>query len=210
MNTIVYISRHSKKDMNYTSNDSLLNTDINRPLNIVGEDNAKMMSLYPEFQDIDSIYSSHYIRSIQTAKYVATNNNLEINIDKRLGERIIGLDENFPKLTPEFAMKQYQDENYKYGNGESRKEVTNRVRESLFEIINKNKGKKIFIVTHSTAMLFLFISFGKFEFGENCHKIIINNKNIIENVRWGEHTPELFKLIFDEDNNLIDINYIRW
>ena len=209
METTVFISRHSKKDMNYYNpNDNLLENDIKRPLSIIGEENAKKMSEQNELQDIDVVYSSNYIRSIETAKYVAKNN-LEINVDNRLGERIAGLDKNFPKITHEFAIKQYRDENYKYGIGEYRREVTNRVREVLFEILNKHKGKNIFIVTHSTAMLFLFISFGKFEIDDK-YKIIINGKDILENVRWNEHTPELFKLVFDENNILKDIKYIRW
>ena len=168
------------------------------------------MGLIPELKNIDVVWSSNYARAISTAKYVAHNNNLKINIDERLKERVVGLDIDFPKLTPEFQMKQYADENYKYKSGESRKEIQDRMHTALFEIINKNKGKKIYITSHSFAMICLFISLGNYEFVDGHIKLTITGKNILENVAWGKHTPELFKLVFDENNNIIEFEYIEW
>ena len=213
MNTTVYISRHSDKETHYgitKTCEDILQADIRRTLTVEGEEKAKLMANYPELQNIDVVWSSNYARSIATAKYVAHNNNLQINIDERLRERVIGLDNEFPALTPEFQIKQFEDENYKYKNGESRKEIQDRMKESLYDIINENKGKRIYITSHSFAMMCLFISLGEFERKDGHLKIMINNKNILENVAWGKHTPELFKLVFDENNNIIESEYIKW
>lgn len=44
----------------------------------------------------------------------------------------------------------------KGGFGESQKEVQTHMYEALCKIIKENQGKKIAIVSHSTAMAFLF------------------------------------------------------
>ena len=212
MKTIVYISRHSlTQKLNYVNeNQSLLIQNIKTPLSVQGENNAELMSNYEELQNIDVVYSSNYSRAISTAKYVADKNNLDINIDYRFGERIHGVEKDYSELPSNFEEQQLKDENYKYGDGESRKEVAARMREGLFEVLEHNKGKKIYITSHATAMLNLFISFGKIEYEDTVFKIIINNKELLDsNFKWNEHSPELFKLEFD-DNELTNIEYIKW
>ena len=56
-------------------------------LSIEGERKAKELSEREELKNIDVLYSSNYVRAIATAKYIANKNNLNINIDERLGER---------------------------------------------------------------------------------------------------------------------------
>lgn len=56
-------------------------------LSVDGEKKAYEMSLNKELENIDMIYSSNYVRAISTAKFIALRNNLEINVDDRLGER---------------------------------------------------------------------------------------------------------------------------
>jgi len=56
-------------------------------LSVQGEKQAEEISNLKELQNIDSIWSSNYVRAIATAKYIANKNHLEINIDARLNER---------------------------------------------------------------------------------------------------------------------------
>ena len=96
METIVYLIRHSKKMekslvVHELNND---NYQIKREkiiLGVEGERRAEKLSNLPELQDIDIIYSSNYVRAIQTAKYLAEKRNLVINIDSRFGERKLGI-----------------------------------------------------------------------------------------------------------------------
>ena len=61
-------------------------------LSIEGESIAKEKMNNKELDNIDIIYSSNYVRTIQTAKYLAGRSNLEINVDSELGERKFGID----------------------------------------------------------------------------------------------------------------------
>lgn len=88
--TIIYLIRHSEQlktneKCNATEDEQIKNEKI--ILSEAGEKMAKELSLNEELQNIDAVYSSNYARAIATAKYIATQNNLKINIDERLGER---------------------------------------------------------------------------------------------------------------------------
>ena len=91
MKTIIYISRHSEplwgQIEEYISEDSYQVRNEKLPLSVEGERRAQILSNFSDLKNIDIVYSSHYVRAISTAKYVASNNNLKLNIDSRLGER---------------------------------------------------------------------------------------------------------------------------
>ena len=57
-----------------------------------------------------------------TVKYFASANNLKVNIVEIFNERIHGVD-SWNELPQDFELKQFNDENYKVGYGESQKEV---------------------------------------------------------------------------------------
>lgn len=88
--TIVYLIRHSEQlkiKGKYSSNENEQQKNEKIVLSIEGERKAKELSDKKELQNIDVVYSSNYTRAIATAKYIANKNNLEINVDERLGER---------------------------------------------------------------------------------------------------------------------------
>ena len=66
-----------------------MNAKKMKKLSIEGEEKAKLFAEKEELKKIDVIFSSNYTRATATAKYIASNNNLRINIDDRLGERKI-------------------------------------------------------------------------------------------------------------------------
>ncbi len=87
METVIYLIRHSEqlkvKGIN-ASNDSsqIINEKI--ILSINGERLAQKLSEIDELKNIDIIFSSNYVRAIATAKYIAYENDIEVNIDERL------------------------------------------------------------------------------------------------------------------------------
>ena len=104
--TIVYLIRHSMQLRENGINSSLDDSQmINEKiiLSVEGEEKAKKLSELDELQNIDIIYSSSYVRTKGTAKYIANKNNLDINIDNRLNERKLG---NLEKLK-ELGFKYY-------------------------------------------------------------------------------------------------------
>lgn len=199
--TIIYIIRHAKPDKTkYIKSNNELEENKSIKISEYGIKEAKKFFEKKEFQDINKVYCSDYIRSIETGKIL----NKKVNIDSRLGERISGI----PNLTitpNEYFYKQILDENYKFEQGESRKEIQQRMYESLIQIINQNKNKKVLIITHGTSMTFLLMKLCDLQITniENkIRKITFNNKIIFENKF---NFLETFKLIFNEKNELVNI-----
>ena len=95
--------------------------------------------------------------------------------------------------------KKFNDENYKVGNGESRKEVSDRIVKKVYEIIDNNKNKRILITGHSTAFAYLLSNWCDIKYDG---PYTFNNKEFFDG-KW--NYCESFKLVFDDDNKLIDI-----
>lgn len=159
MKTIIYISRHSEpmKVENILSNDNLQLQNEKQILSLEGERRAKILSEIDWLQNIDEVISSNYVRTMSTAKYIANKNNKDLIIIDDFGERKFGIN-SWDELPENFEGKQLEDENYKMTNGESRKEVTQRMMKALNSVLKQYRGKKIAIVSHGTAMLWLFMN----------------------------------------------------
>jgi len=92
MDTVIYLIRHSEQYRDYIYNSDLENErERNKKiiLSVNGEEKARELSEIKELNDIDILFSSDFARAMATAKYIANNNNLTMNIDERLGERKI-------------------------------------------------------------------------------------------------------------------------
>ena len=85
-----------------------------RPLTVNGEKVALTIAKKKILQNADVIYSSSFFSSINTAKYLAEKNNIDIIVDKRIDDRKIGLleDKNL-----NLRNMQEHDFDYKLVNG---------------------------------------------------------------------------------------------
>lgn len=88
--TYIYLIRHSeqlkiKGEKINNEEEQISNEKI--VLSVDGEKKAEGISKLKEMRNIDVIWSSNYVRAIATAKYIARENNIEINIDEKLNER---------------------------------------------------------------------------------------------------------------------------
>ena len=90
-------------------------------LSINGERRAALLSKEEEMYNIDKIYTSKCVRTLQTAKYMMEMNSLPATIDERLDERRVGIPNEGKH--PDWFIKQYKDKEFKTENGESQKEV---------------------------------------------------------------------------------------
>lgn len=97
-----------------------------------------------------------------------------------------------------FTIEQILDEKLKNKDGESRKEVTIRMENAFFKILNKNKGKKIVIVSHGAAIKFLLLKWCNIS---KNNEIEYNKKEILL------YSPGIIKLVFKE-NRLIELEQI--
>jgi broad specificity phosphatase PhoE len=159
---------------------------------------AQEKSKDKEFDNLDAVWSSNYVRTMSTAKYFAHRNNIKVNISELLGERKHGI-KSWDELPSDFEVRQFEDENYKIGDGESQKEVRERMYSKLISIIDKNKDKRILIVGHSTATAYLLSNWCEISYDSDYK---FNNKTFFDG-KW--EYLQTFKLTFDDNNILLDI-----
>lgn len=205
--TTIYLIRHSKPlnvNNSHTSDDLQLQNE-KKILSLEGEKIAKEKLNSDIFNDIECVYSSNYIRAISTAKYVAEKNNLEINIVDDLGERKFGIT-SWSELPKDFERKQFMDENYKIGNGETQKEVRVRMSNIVMRILTENKNKKISIFCHATAISYLLKNWCDIEIVDGKLRYSFNGKVLLHN---HFNYCETFKLDFDDDNKIVNIENIK-
>lgn len=210
--TIVYLSRHSQPFRKllgeYQVNEIEQIRNEKNPLSVDGEKYAEEMSNYSELLNVDILYSSHYVRAMATAKYIAEKNNIVLNVDERLGERKFGVND-MKELPSNFFEEQFRNWNYKLPNGESANEVSKRMNEVLNEILNDNRDKKIAIISHGTAISTMLKKWCDIRLNEKTKLIEIYFNNILVfDGNW--KCPELFKLEFDDDDNLVNIENIKY
>ena len=210
--TIVYLSRHSQPFRKllgeYQVNEIEQIRNEKNPLSVDGGKYAEEISNYSELLNVDILYSSHYVRAMATAKYIAEKNNIVLNVDERLGERKFGVND-MKELPSNFFEEQFRNWNYKLPNGESANEVSKRMNEVLNEILNDNRDKKIAIISHGTAISTMLKKWCDIRLNEKTKLIEIYFNNILVfDGNW--KCPELFKLEFDDDDNLVNIENIKY
>lgn len=197
--TEIYLIRHSEplKNLDYTnSKDNFQMQNEKRILTVNGELKALKLSHHIEMQNIDIIISSNYSRAISTAKYTALNNQKEIIIMDEFKERIYG---DIKGDIKEFEINQILNENLKFPNGESRNEVVKRINQGLNKVLNNHKNKRIAIFSHATAITFILMYLiPKYNL----------DKSIIPGINYKWNAPEIFKLTFNEKNELIKALHI--
>ena len=204
--TTIYLIRHSKtmKVNNEFNNDNLQIQNEKQFLSIEGEQIAQNKLNNTELDNIDVLFSSNYVRTMQTAKYLAEKNNLEIKVISDLGERKFGID-SWEQLPENFERKQFLDENYKIGNGESQKEVRERMYSTIINILNEYNNKRVTIISHATAISYLLKKWCDIQLVDDKLRYIFNNKILLDGYF---NYCETFKLEFD-NNNLINIENIK-
>ena len=207
MRTTIYFIRHSEPFKVHrgiiNANESILIENEKSPLSINGEKMSEKFAGYDEFTKIDKVISSNYVRAMSTAKYFAVHNDLKVDIDERFNERIHGVD-NWKDLPDNFEKRQFMDEYYKIGNGESQKEVQERMIEALTYILNNFGGQRIVIVSHATAIAFLLKMFSEVSYdGDYSY----NEQKYFDGC-W--NYLETFKLEFDENKKIINIENINY
>lgn len=199
--TIIYFMRHSEvlKPKNINNSDSLQLQNEKWILTINGENIVKEKSQLEELQNFNYVYSSNYVRAISTAKYFTDN---EVRIDERFGERKFGIND-WSELPSDFGEKQFKDFDYKLEKGESLNEVILREENALTEILKIHKGEKVLIVGHSTALASLFSKWCEISY-TGSYKY--NDREFFDG-KW--NYCETFKLEFDDNNNLVNIENIK-
>ena len=205
--TIIYLIRHAETaDENGIRNTNEDPQMINEKeiLSVHGEEQSKRLSENTELNNIDIIWSSNYTRAKATAKYIANNNNLPINLDSNLSERRLGnlkeLGEFMKdKKTRDSSQEQLLYREFKTTNGESAEDTRERMTKFFNRILKEYEGKKIVVVSHGGSIKFFLLNWC--EVNEDV-KLVYNN-TVLDIT-----SPCLLKMIF-KGNKLINLEQIK-
>lgn len=200
--TTIYLINNSltMNNLSFPSTDTLEIKREKRILSIEGEVESKKLAMDKDLQNVQVIYSSSYVMSIGTAKYLASALDLDISIQKELGERKIGLlgDKKIRMLQE----MQENDFDYKLTNGESLNDVKNRMIKFVHKILKEDEDKTIAVFTHNVAITSLLSAYCEKGFNLDNRLILNYKEDAIIDGAWDGIT--IIELQFDQ-NELLSI-----
>lgn len=139
----IYFVRHAESDIS-------VHDDFYRPLTPKGNMDSILVANYLKNKDINYIFSSPYVRAVETVRHLADDLNIPIKCINDFKERYITDQwiDNFGS----FAEQQWNDFDYKFSDGESLNEVQNRNVEALKNLLEKYPIENIVVGSHGTAL----------------------------------------------------------
>ncbi|MGR9050000.1 histidine phosphatase family protein [Halobacillus faecis] len=158
------------------------------PLTKTGIRQAQMLAAFLEKygHNIDRIISSPYLRAIETIKPFARKNNVTIEMDDRLEERVLShepLDDWEEVLHDTFV-----DPELKLTGGESSTEAKKRVLSLIDELENEDCGN-VLLVTHGNLLALLLQKYNR-EIGFYEWKRLSRPDVFLVQKQGGEYTVE--------------------
>lgn len=172
------------------------------PLSARGQLLAKELFGRNVFSKVKRVYSSPYVRALETASCT----NKPVIVDERLKERETG------QATPEMGdcwLRQYEDHGFKCPGGESFNEVQMRMTACMNDILGDiADGEASIVVTHAAAICAYLL--------DQCTIRVVDRAAKKREVLWNEHsvytgsipTPSGFCLGFNGEK-LVDIASIE-
>lgn len=142
--TTIYLVRHAETDLNRKG---IIQASNNTHLNTNGVNKVKVLRETILDLGCDICYTSPLFRTLETAFGLVADKCLIVN-DDRLLDREMGEFEGTPSI--DFDHNKYWDYELDSDDGgvEKLSHMFQRCQEFLDEVIEKNKGKKILIVSH--------------------------------------------------------------
>ena len=151
----IYIARHGETRWNVEGRmQGFKDSDLTKR----GISDAKSLGESLKDIDFDYIYSSPLGRALDTAKYIAQDDNIKIILDDSLKELNLGIWEG---MTHEDAKEKYpiqyknfreHPELFESQGGESFLELIKRVEDGLNNIIKDENHENVLIVTHTCVI----------------------------------------------------------
>ncbi|MGE6752161.1 histidine phosphatase family protein [Rossellomorea sp. NPDC071047] len=142
----IYIVRHAKAE----------GQPFHAHLTETGKNQANQLAAFLKKRSIQAIYSSPFVRAIETIAPFARQSGLTIKEDERLGERILS-DQDLPDWMAKLK-DSFEDFSLALPGGESNDQATERAR-SFIEDVLENEEDHIVCVSHgnlTTLLLRLF------------------------------------------------------
>lgn len=205
----IYLVKHSGPFVdikNYEDYENVPWEDYNRNmiLSVDGEKRAERLCEIEELNNIERIFASDSVRAIASAKYLAEKNNIKIELDERINERIFGI-ERLSELPKDFNKLSFDDKNYKMKNGESFNDVDKRFINFITDLLNQNNNSYILFI-HGLILLSYLETICDFEFDGVNFDIKFNGKVILDG---NPKSPSVYKITYDDNKKVIDVDIIR-
>jgi 2,3-bisphosphoglycerate-dependent phosphoglycerate mutase len=140
--TAIYLIRHARSDI-------AIRDEERRPLTADGRIAAQELAEQLTDLPLTAVYSSPYLRTVQTVEGLAAKRGLTLRLDERLRERNCG---GWVDDFTAFARRQWSDFTYKLEGRESLQEAQQRNQAALADILREHSGEAVAIGTHGTAL----------------------------------------------------------
>jgi 2,3-bisphosphoglycerate-dependent phosphoglycerate mutase len=172
----VYLIRHCQAE----------GQEHNAPLTQKGQQDAVKLAEFLKEEGIKRIYSSPFVRAVQTATPLSTTLEISIHTDERLQERILS-SQNLPDWM-ECLKLTFEDQSLKYHGGETSQDATNRAIHAVQDIL-ESQDRKVAIVTHGNLMSLMLHHFNE-TYGFDAWRSLTN--------------PDVFLLTFENEEVKIE------
>lgn len=167
-----------------------------RILSIEGEKESEKLVNLDYLKRVNVIYSSPYVMSIGTAKYLAQELELEIEISRDLGERVLGaIGDKKIRMINEM---QENDFSYKLAGGESLNDTKRRMTSFINKVKRLEKDKTIAMFTHNVAITSYLSEYCTKGFNLDNRLILNYGEEAIIDGAWDG--INIIEIIFDGDN----------
>lgn len=176
MNKIIYIIRHCEAT----------GQAPDASLTEKGKEQAKKLAVFLSGKKVDRIISSPFLRAILTVEPFAEKNNLKIETDSRLKERVLST-VSMPDWMDKLEAT-YTDFYLKYEGGESSKEATRRIMHVVNDL-RESDAKSSIMVAHGGIISLLLHYYDKSTGFEAWRKL---------------SNPDIYKLQISEDHHQLE------
>ncbi|MGL6108451.1 histidine phosphatase family protein [Romboutsia sp.] len=174
----IYITRHGQTEWNVEGRMQGIKNS-----NLTEQGKKEALNLGDSLKDakIEYIYTSPLTRAYDTAVLIKGDKNIPVEINENLKEMHFGIWEG---MYNEEIVRDYADEHYKFWNephlyksidGETFEELIKRVKITLDDIINQNKGVNILLVTHAIVIKAIYAIIKDYELKSFWNPPFINN-----------------------------------
>lgn len=205
----IYLIKHSGPFVdikNYEDYENVLWEDYNRNmiLSVDGEKRAEKLCEIKELNNVERIFASDSVRAIASAKYLAEKNNIKIELDERINERIFGI-EKLSELPKDFNKLSFDDKNYKMRSGESFNDVDKRFIDFINDLLNQNNESYALFI-HGLILLSYLEKICDFAFDGMNFNIKYNDKVILDG---NPKSPSVYKITYNDNNEIIDVSIVN-
>lgn len=167
----------------------------NRPLTVNGEKVALTIAKKKNLQNIEMIYSSSFFSSVNTSKYLSDKLNLDLIIDKRLDDKIVG---DLPNRKINLRNLQENDFDYKLIGGESINDVKTRMTAITKEVLKNHENSSVALFTHNIPIISLLSIWCEKGFNYEDKLILSYEEEVI--IDGLKNDYNMIELTFDKEN----------